>query len=553
MRYLQQDSSSRAGKRRVAAVAAALAAAAAAALAGTSTGAQADLPQVSAALAQAVKADPDKTFDVIIQGDAGEHSDKLVQRVGGRLARALGSKGPDRKLWFDGLRDQFEAINGVSVSIGGRELAKLLRTSGITAVTLDAPVHLAGVGNTQKWVESVGAKWYWGSPQLRAGQLSLNAPTIAVIDSGVQPLAGDLAGRLLPGINLAWNAGNTPAGDGYGHGTMVAGIAAGSSLQHAGVNPAARILPVDVVDDNGRANTSDVIRALDWVLSVKDIYNVKVVNLSLAAEGASSFRWDPLDKAVERLWFAGVTVVASAGNYGKGATSSGVPLAPANDPFVITVGAIDTQGTGPAGDDAPAPWTAWGYTADGFAKPELAAPGRYMIGPIPGTSSKLGRDGGQDRRLVPQGYLKLSGTSFAAPVVSGIVAALIAAHPDWSPDQVKGALMAGATSLKGSPAAAGVGEANLQKSIGLAVPPNPNLALRAFVRLDSGGRPAFDEASWAAAAQASASWSSASWSSASWSSASWSSASWSSASWSSMSETDASWSSSAGGDGNGDA
>ena len=66
-----------------------------------------------------------------------------------------------------------------------------------------------------------------------------------------------------------------------------------------------------------------------------------------------------------------------------GRCSSGVQFAPGNDPFVITVGAADIGTSVGAGDDSSAPWSAWGYTPDGFMKPELAAPGRYMIGPVP--------------------------------------------------------------------------------------------------------------------------------------------------------------------------
>src|SRR5213078_1528069 len=98
---------------------------------------------------------------------------------------------------------------------------------------------------------------------------------------------------------------------------------------------------------------------------------------------ANSFMYDPLDKAVEKLWFNGVVVVAAAGNYGYPARPSGVPFAPGNDPFVITVGASDTGKSVSTNDDTAAPWSAYGYTLDGFAKPDLSAPGRYMVGPVP--------------------------------------------------------------------------------------------------------------------------------------------------------------------------
>jgi serine protease AprX len=215
---------------------------------------------------------------------------------------------------------------------------------------------------------------------------------------------------------------------------------------------------------------------------------------------------------------------------------------------VITVGAVDIGNDGNTKNDVAAPWSAWGYTNDGFLKPDISAPGRYMIGACPQTAT-LCRSGGQDPKLLPQGYVQLSGTSFAAPLVSGAAAVLLALHPDWSPDQVKGQLMLTASTLPNATrGSVGVGELNMKDAIdpGRAhdntTPPNPNLALDAFVTGSANG-PAFDAASWASAARANASWNSASWASASWASASWSSASWNNASWASASWNNASWAS----------
>src|SRR5204862_3630699 len=123
----------------------------------------------------------------------------------------------------------------------------------------------------------------------------------------------------------------------------------------------------------------------------------------------NSFMFDPLDKAVEKLWFNGVVVVAASGNYATNGQASGVPFAPGNDPFVITVGAADMRGTFWVSDDTVAPWSAYGYTLDGFAKPELVAPGRFMVGPVP-MAATLVSD--QPASVVSSGYMQLSGTSF---------------------------------------------------------------------------------------------------------------------------------------------
>jgi serine protease AprX len=254
--------------------------------------------------------------------------------------------------------------------------------------------------------------------------------------------------------------------------------------------------------------------------------------------------YDPLHKAVERLWFNNVVVVVAAGNYGKPDGPSGVPFAPGNDPFVITVGASDTGKSVSRNDDVAAPWSAYGYTLDGFAKPDLAAPGRYMIGPVPVTSTLYTE---RADHVVEPGYMELSGTSFSAPIVSGVAALILGRHPEFTADQVKGALMLGAKAMpQAAPLSEGVGEVNAGRSIDTLNPPNPNKALNAFVVTNPliNGR-VFDAASWAAKARADASWAAASWADASWADASWSAASWADASWSDASWASASWADSA--------
>src|SRR5205085_6191789 len=175
---------------------------------------------------------------------------------------------------------------------------------------------------------------------------------------------------------------------------------------------------------------------------------------------------------------------------------SGVRYAPGNDPFVITVGALDLKGSLRTSDHVAAPWSAYGYTYDGFAKPELVAPGRYMIGPVP-SNSTLARE--RTAQLVGGDYIQLSGTSLAAAVASGVAADVIALHPGWTPDQVKGALMLTARpDRNAAPLSTGVGEISAPAAALVVAPPNPNLALEAFVKPDPNddGRPAFDAVSW---------------------------------------------------------
>ena len=139
---------------------------------------------------------------------------------------------------------------------------------------------------------------------------------------------------------------NNSPGDGRGHGTFVAGIAAGAADGYTGAAPRRRLVSLDVMDDNGVARTSDVIAAAQWILANKDdVQHPRRQLLAPLGDAEPTSTHDPLDQAVEKLWFNGVVVVAAAGNYGYPDKPSGVLYAPGNDPFVITVGAVDINGT----------------------------------------------------------------------------------------------------------------------------------------------------------------------------------------------------------------
>ena len=377
-----------------------------------------------------------------------------------------------------------------------------------------------------------------------SGSWPTNGPTIAIVDSGIDkahPCFGGGA-RILHRQVLTTLSQSGGSEDTRGHGTFVAGIAACQAPGYGGVAPQAKLIDLDVMDDNGMARTSDVIAAAEWIYEHRAQYNIKVANFSLHSTVPSNFTKDPLDKAVEKLWFSGVTVVVAAGNYGTPDGPSGVPFAPGNDPFVITVGAIDLEGSVNVRRHETPSWSAYGYTNDGFRKPEISAAGRYIIGPVPVNATLKAA---KPENVVAPTYMRLSGTSFAAPVVSGAAAQVLARHPNWTPDMVKGALMATARFVpeEGLTGAAGVGEVNAYRAATRSSAPNPNLALNQFVGLDPvTGATVFNAVSWTDGAETDASWSDVSWTDVSWSDSSWSAVTWSDVSWSDVSWSDVTWS-----------
>jgi serine protease AprX len=481
---------------------------------------------VTTDLRSAIAQNPSQTFDVIVQGDKKGNANGFYKKLAGDH-------------YGGNIRQQFNSIVGVQATLTGKDILALAKKSYVTSIVANETAHSSGVmlplSNTQLWPWATGAPvdWLKQSP---------DAATIAVVDSGIQANRPDFAGRVVGQFNFASLAPNS-AGDGYGHGTFVSGIAAGAAAGYAGAAPKADILSLDVMNDQGQATVGDILKATDFILANKTKYDIKVVNMSLHAVSRASVLFDPLDQAVEKLWLNGLVVVAAAGNYGNG-TPVGVQFAPGNDPFVITVGAADIGTTLGGGDDTAAPWSAYGYTPDGFWKPDIAAPGRYMVGPVP-VGSQLTKDKAQNVTDPVNGYMQLSGTSFAAPVVAAAAAMLVKQHPNWTPDQVKGALMVTATPEPKAGMALGVGDVNIAaaRAYRNASPPNPNAGLERFLKTAADGTRTFDATAWQARAKSDKAWDAAAWSDVAWSDAAWSDAAWSDAAW-----ADAAWASAAWGD-----
>jgi len=310
------------------------------------------------------------------------------------------------------------------------------------------------------------------------------------------------------------------ATDTYGHGTHVAGIIAGDSSRrdaadplsgrYVGIAPDADLVSVKIADDEGRATVLDAIYGLQFAVDHKDEYGIRIVNLSLQSTVAESYRTDPLDAAVEAAWFQGIVVVAAAGN--RGSDADAVRYAPGNDPYAVTVGAANDQGTATPRDDVVTPWSGRGTTQDGFAKPDVVAPGSGIVSTLPARSTYADLCA---TCVVAPGYFRASGTSMAAPVVAGLAALLLQAHPSWTPDQVKRALRRSAE-MTGS----AIGETNAMGVLLTTwVPVSANVGLTPNTLVDpaSGAidytRSSWSRSSWSGAPGAlTAGWARSSWS-----------------------------------------
>ena len=373
------------------------------------------------------------TSRVIIRIKPGADASSEVKKLGGKLGRRLGS------------------INGQVIEISNAALEKLAERSEILSLHHDRPTG----GELNRAAVTVGAR----AVQSEFGYNGAGIG-VAVIDSGITAYHDDLTYqgssslvRTLAGQRTAvfvdFVNGRSTRYDDNGHGTHVAGIIAGNGLDsfgaRAGVAPAAHLIGLKVLDQNGRGVISNVIAALDWVIANKGAHNIRVINLSVGAAVTESYQTDPLTLAAKRAVDAGVVVVTAAGNLGKNAAGHvqyGGITAPGNAPWVLTVGASTHNGTVSRSDDAMALYSSRGPTAIDFeAKPDVVAPGTGTVSLSDPASLMYATKidyllkGTLFGSYKP--YLSLTGTSMAAPVVTGTVALMLQANPTLTPNMVK--------------------------------------------------------------------------------------------------------------------
>ncbi len=453
-------------------------------------------------------------------------------------------------------------VDGFEVRLDAGRIDDLAGRAGVTAITLDRAIDFETIsydetGTASAFVGASRAHDAW-----RAGYLGQGVG-VAVLDTGVSEMP-DFAGRLVHGPDLS---GEGRLVDSYGHGTVMAGIIAGSGADSAtrtggaytGIAPKAHIVAVKTAGANGAADVSTLLQGMHWVSAYQQQFNIRVLNLSWGTASTQDPAVDPLNHAVQRLWKQGIVVVVAAGNTGPNA---GTVMKPGDDPLVITAGAFNDSGTSSLADDGALSWSSVGPTAQGLMKPDLLAAGRRVVAQR-SYGSTVEKE--NTKALLAPSYIRGSGSSQAAAVASGAAALLLSARPELTPDQVKALLTRTADPISGvSTAKQGSGRLDLAEA--LTATPGPAQWQQAtatglgsldasrggrYVQADCGGNGTLDlikgeidvrcEA-WNGSSWSGSSWSGSSWSGSSWSGSSWSGSSWSGSSWSGSSWSGSSWS-----------
>jgi serine protease AprX len=420
-----------------------------------------------------------------------------------------------------------DTIDMVTARVSADAIRALQNDSRVTLLAADAVVTSAGRG---EHYERSNGRPSPGVNVVDASQAWVGATgrgvTVALMDTGIADHP-DLDGSVVARLDFV-NDGATLL-DPSGHGTFVAGLIAAHGRTFKGVAPDAKLVSLRVLDQNGYGTMHAVLAAFDWLLQHRTAEHIRVLNLSFGAPQKSSYHRSLLAGVVESAWFAGVTVVAAAGNDGP---APGTVAMPGADPFVITVGSFADQGTLATNDDRESLFSSRGPTRDGFAKPDVLAPGEHIVSlRVPGTA--LDRD---DVRNVPAGpYARLTGTSASTAMVAGAAADVLEAHRSYSATQVKGALVASGRRIAGTRTPGlDVDDALTARPARVNAGLVPSLVLLRLLAANGqlfGTGITWEGISWEGISWESVSWEGVAWESVSWEGVTWDGVTWDSVTW----------------------
>ena len=275
-------------------------------------------------------------------------------------------------------------VNGIVADLPLASILSLSNQANVKYISLDRALTPT-LSNAAPAVNAFAA---WQSGYTGAGV------GVALVDSGVidhPDLHGGFLGLSRVVYNQSFVPGTLSASDQYGHGTHIAGLIAGDgasstgsrySRTFQGIAPDANLVNLRVLDKNGAGTDSAVIAAIAQAVALRGLLNIRVLNLSVGRPVYESYKLDPVCQAVEAAWKSGIVVVVAAGNNGRYQPTGGYGTinSPANDPYVITVGAMKPMGTPSRNDDLVASYSSKGPTAiDAIVKPDLVAPGNLLV------------------------------------------------------------------------------------------------------------------------------------------------------------------------------
>lgn len=485
-----------------------------------------------AVTAPAATREDNRSLSVVVISDRGAGAAlEAVQAVGGDTTSRI------------------DLIGAVVATVGSPDVAALEARAGISVspdreLTVEDASYSGTPSNT--YPASIGATHLW-----KQG-LTGKGVGVALLDTGVAPHA-DLQGRVAASVDLTTEG---TFSDSYGHGTFLAGLIAGNGAssqgRFTGVAPDAHLMSVKVAGADGVTTLGQVLYGLQLIDSAKERYNIKVVTIALAGPAVSGP--DPLVLAVERLWADGLVVVAAAGNTGA---TNGTIASPAVDPYILTVGSTDEQGTSSVDDDTIPDWSARGPSVYSLPKPDAVIPGKSLVSlRAVGSTSDLNYPGAR----IADAYFRGSGTSMSAAVGAGAAALLLQSDPSLTPNEVKGRMMGTATSLPGAdPHAWGAGAIDIAAAVSsdapaangdlpalpqggaVVAPADPFAGARETTTFD--WRPSQDGVDrWAARGWAARGWANADWSARGWAARGWAGKVWAARGWAGQMWANADWS-----------
>ncbi len=361
------------------------------------------------------------------------------------LSKALFEK-VKAKIGNFSIKYQYKSISGIATTLTKGQINLLSKIPFVKQIENDAKVEI--------FLDK--ATYWFGVQKARTGfgldgnlddsaSYSKDDIVIAVIDTGIDYNHLDLNSGKVIGQKCYCCSKLTPWGkcvspccpngqtednnamDDHGHGTHVSSIAAGEgegNLNYEGVASGAALVGVKVLDSGGSGYMSYVNKGIEWVITNKNTLGIEIMNMSIGAAGDSDGT-DSTSQLVNQAVEAGIVAVVAAGNEGPKKHTIGSPAAAQN---AITVGAMADVNPGNEASGLPRYGFYQGYfssrgpTADGRIKPDISAPGVFIMAAKAGTTS---------------GYIEYSGTSMSSPFVAGLAGLMLHADSILTPAQIK--------------------------------------------------------------------------------------------------------------------